>query len=245
MSDIIIPTTRESAIMSILRDIYGPLAQIQEGQVRLEKVLKANDVAQRFNLNGDGSTKRPLESFIGLNDLVIPYAMKIAVNKVKDVAVGNNGNSDDLTYTDITVFPTAATGTAVSEADALKAIWAGNFSIKANTVEIQNTYQNRRFYISPQTQASATTTQELNSEGFQPLWQTSIFSGQDTNILDFSPAPGADLQQIGGTAPSQNILVIHFLTFTARNGAQAATWTQLGEVSKKIEKYTKGGQLLF
>lgn len=234
----VIPTTREGALLAKLRAMFKADAQLQEGEIRVEKVLTAANVAQRFNLNGQDTARRPLEVFIGQNDLIIPYAMKVAINKVLDVAVGNNGNCDDLTYPDKSVFTTAATATAVSEADALKAIWAGNYTLKSNTTEIQNFYQLRKNYQSNQTQGSATTQPQLSDLGFVPLWQTAILSGQNTNILEFTPAPGADLQQIGGTAPSQNILVLHMLCFVVRNGAQTASWTQLAELFK-------GGKLLY
>jgi hypothetical protein len=237
----VLPITREGGLLAKLRSMFGADAQIQEGDIRVEKVLTPSDVAQRFNLNGEGVSKRPLEVFIGLNDLVIPYALKVALNKVADTGVGNNGNADDLTYPDLSVFATAATPTAVSEADALKAIYSGAISMKANTIEVLNAMQLRRFYNVNQTQGSATTQPQLMENGFKDIIQPAIFSGRDTNIMEFQPAPGADVQQIGGTAPSQNILVFHFKCLVVRNGAQPATWTQVSEV---LDKYTSNRVIL-
>ena len=112
----VLPITREGGLLAKLRYMFGNDAQIQEGDVRVEKVLAANSVSQRFNLNGEGSSKRDLEVFIGLNDLVIPYQLKVFVNKVLDTTKpGNNGNTDDLTYPDLSVFTDAATATAVTD----------------------------------------------------------------------------------------------------------------------------------
>ena len=237
----VLPITREGGLLAKLRAMFGPEAQIQEGDVRLEKLLAANDVAERFNMNGDGQARRPLEVFIGLNDLVVPYALKVAINKVDTTLPGNNGNSEDITYPDVGIFAAAATGTAVSESDALNAIWSGNISIKANTIEILNTEQLRRFKIVPQTQSSATTLPMTDESSFVPIIQPAIFSGRDTNVLEFNPAPGADLQQIGGPAGEDNILVFHYKVLVVRNGAQPATWTQVSEI---LDKYTQNRVIL-
>jgi hypothetical protein len=237
----VLPITREGALLAKLRHMFGNEAQIQEGTVRVEKVLTAADVSERFNLNGENGNKRPLENFIGLNDLVIPYKMKVCVNKVIDSAVGNNGNSDDLTYPDKAIFPGAAGVGFVSEADALKAIWAGEISMKANTIEVLNTLQLRRFYVSQQTQDSATTQPQLSEENYTELTQPAIFSGRDTNIMEFQPATGASVTAIGGTAPEQNILVFAMKVLVVRNGAQPATWTQVSEV---LDKYTTNRVIL-
>jgi len=237
----VLPITREGGLLAKLRAMFGNEAQIQEGDVRLEKVLQANDVAERFNMNGDGQARRPLEVFIGLNDLVVPDALKVAVNKQLLIA-GNNGNAQDITYPDLGVFNVAATATAVSESDALNAIWSGNISIKANTIEILNTEQLRRFKIIPQTQSTATTLPMTDEESFVPIIQPAIFSGRDTNILEFQPAPGADLQQIAGDPATElNILVFHYKVLVVRNGAQPATWTQVSEI---LEKYTQNRVIL-
>tara|TARA_R110000824_G_scaffold36472_2_gene113395 strand:- start:575 stop:1294 length:720 start_codon:yes stop_codon:yes gene_type:complete len=237
----VLPITREGGLLAKLRAMFGPEAQIQEGDVRVEKVLLANDVAERFNLNGDGQARRPLEVFIGLNDLVIPYALKIALNKVDTTLPGNNGNSQDITYPDLSVFNNPATATAVSESDALNAVYSGAMSIKANTIEILNTEQLRRFKIIPQTQGAATTLPETSEMMFVPIIQPAIFSGRDTNILEFTPAPGSDQQLIGGAAGTQNVLVFHYKVLVVRNGAQPATWT---EVSDILEQYTQNRVIL-
>jgi len=237
----VLPITREGALLAKLRNMFGNEAQIQEGTVRVEKVLTSSDVSERFNLNGENGNKRPLELFIGLNDLVIPYKLKVCVNKVADVAVGNNGNSDDLTYPDLSVFTGASGVGFVSEADALKAIWSGSISMKANTIEVLNVMQLRRFYIVNQTQGTATTQPQLSEDGYVEITQPAIFSGRDTNVMEFQPAPGADLTSIGGTAPEQNVLAFAFKVLVVRNGAQPATWTQVQEV---LDQYTTNRVIL-
>jgi len=238
----VLPITREGALLSKLRAMFGADAQIQEGDVRLEKVLASNNVSQRFNLNGEGTGRRPLEVFIGLNDLVIPYALKVALNKVDTTLPGNNGNVQDLTFPDAQIFNDPATATAVSEADALNSIYSGTMSLKANTIEILNTMQLRRFKVIPQTQGSATTvTQNTPDGGWVDILQPAIFSGRDTNILEFQPSSGSDLQLIGGATGTQNVLVFHFKVMVVRNGAQPTTWT---EVSDILEKYTQDRVIL-
>lgn len=237
----VLPITREGGLLAKLRSMFGGDAQIQEGDVRVEKVLLSNDVAQRFNLNGDGQTRRPLEVFIGLNDLVIPYALKVALNKVDTTLPGNNGNSQDVTYPDPFIFSDPATATAVSESDCLNAVYSGTMSLKANTIEILNTEQLRRFKIIPQTQASATTLPQTEENMFVPILQPAIFSGRDTNIMEFQPSSGSDLQLIGGAVGTRNVLVFHYKVLVVRNGAQPTTWT---EVSKILEKYTQNRVIL-
>jgi len=237
----VLPITREGGLLAKLRGMFGGDAQIQEGDVRVEKALASNDVAQRFNLNGDGQTRRPLEVFIGLNDLVIPYALKVAINKVDTTLPGNNGNSQDITYPDPFVFNDPATATAVSESACLNAIYSGTMSLKANTIEILNTEQLRRFKIVPQTQASATTLPQQSEDMFVPILQPAIFSGRDTNIMEFQPSSGSDLQLIGGAVGTQNVLVFHYKVLVVRNGAQPTTWT---EVSAILEKYTQNRVIL-
>jgi hypothetical protein len=237
----VLPITREGGLLAKLRSMFGADAQIQEGDVRVEKVLASNDVAQRFNLNGDGQSRRPLEVFIGLNDLVIPYALKVALNKVDTTLPGNNGNSQDVTYPDPFIFNDPATATAVSEASSLNAIYSGTMSLKANTIEILNTEQLRRFKIIPQTQASATTLPQTEEGMFVPILQPAIFSGRDTNIMEFQPASGSDLQLIGGATGTKNVLVFHYKVLVVRNGAQPTTWT---EVSQILEKYTQNRVIL-
>ena len=264
----VLPITREGGLLAKLRSMFGSDAQIQEGDVRVEKALASNDVAHRFNLNGDGQTRRPLEVFIGLNDLVIPYALKVALNKVDTTLPGNNGNSQDITYPDPFVFNDPATATAVSaalssnalaghpgssrdtfgikspiytDAGAAHAIYSGTMSLKANTIEILNTEQLRRFKIIPQTQASATTLPQTEENMFVPILQPAIFSGRDTNIMEFQPASGSDLQLIGGATGTQNILVFHYKVLVVRNGAQPTTWS---EVSQILEKYTQNRVIL-
>ena len=114
-------------------------------------------------------------------------------------------------------------------------------SIKANTIEILNTEQLRRFKIIPQTQGAATTLPETSEKMFVPIIQPAIFSGGDTNILEFTPAPGSDQQLIGGVAGTQNVLVFHYKVLVVRNGAQPATWT---EVSDILEQYTQNRVIL-
>lgn len=241
MSDYVLPVTREEGILAKLQGIFGKEAQIQEGDIRVEHVLATNDVQHRFNLNGDGVNKRPLEVFIGRNDLVVMYKMKVALNKVNNTGVGGStaatsGNSPDYTYSDKNVFNVAATATNVSEAQALNAIYAGNITMKSNTVEVLNQMQLRRFYIVPETQFSATTSAQLNEDGYVDFVQPYILSGRDTNIMEFEPAAGADTEQIGGEDGTSNILVFAYKVFVIRNGAQALTTTEAAELVANLGK---------
>jgi hypothetical protein len=197
VSRYVLPVTREEGILAKLQGIFGTEAQIQEGDIRVEHVLETNDVSHRFNLNGDGVNKRPSEVFIGRNDLVVMYKMKVAVNKVNKTGTGGSekatsGNSPDYTYPDKTVFSVVATATNVSESQALNSVWAGKMNMKANTVEVLNQMQLRRFYIVPETQESANTMSQLNEDGYVDFVQPYILSGNDTNLLEFEPAAGAD-----------------------------------------------------
>jgi hypothetical protein len=239
----ILPISQEAALICKLRELMGENAQIQQTDVRLEKKLTSTTVATKFYLNGEGATnRRPSEIFVGINDLVVLYKMKVAVQKVKNTTLaGNSGNSVDYTYPDKFIFNDPATATNVSEADALKALWNGTFSLKTNTIELQNIRYMSNFYIANQTQESATTQAQLNPSGFVDIAMPPIISGRDTTILEFNPAPGADLSLIGGAAGTENIFVIHFLAMVVRNGAQPSTWT---EISNMLDRKTPGRLLV-
>lgn len=240
----VLPVTVEGEILAKLRHRFGHKAQIQEGDIRLETVLNSASVKKRFNMNGDGQSTRPLESFIGRNDLVVTYALKVAINKVDTTGNATNGNSIDYTYPDLGVFTDPAVAPNVSEASALESVFGGNMTIKANTTEILNQMQLRRFRIAPETQLSATTQASLMEDGFVPFVQPYIFSGRDTNILEFEPAVGADTALIGGATGTQNVLVFHFKSFVVRNGAQPLTVEEADRVAQVMKNYTSSGALL-
>jgi hypothetical protein len=233
------PFSRVGAIIARARQRFGSKAQIQEGDVRFEKVLTATSVSQKFSFTGDGSNaRRQGEIYLSVTDLAILYGFRVSVQKRNTALAGNSANSPDYTYNDKTVFNTAATVTNVSEADALMAIWNGNMSIKAGTIEVENFMQLSRFYKSNQTQVSATTQAQLDQSGFIDIDIPMIISGQDTTILDFNQAAGADVAQIGGAVGTENVLALHFKALIIRNGAQPATWTQIKQA------LDEGGRLL-
>lgn len=230
----ILPITRESAIITTMRGFIGKNAQLQETTLRFEHVLTPNTVSKKFNFTGDGQNKRPNEIFLGLNDVIVVYALRIGIQKIKDTSLdGNSGNSPVYTYPDKFVFSDPAAGTSVSEADALMAIWNGQMSLKTNSIELQNIMELSQFYRANQTQESATTQAQLNDCGFVDINMPPIISGRDTTILDFVPAQGADLALIGGAAETQNILVVQYKAIVARNAAQGPSWTELLTIMDK------------
>lgn len=240
----VLPVNEAGEILTKLRIMFGDKAQIQESDVRLEHVLTAASVANTFNMQGDGRDRRDLEVYINRNDLVVLYELKVAVNKTVDALDGNNGNSVDFTYNDLDEFPDPAAGTSQSEANALQAIWAGTMSIKSGTYEVLNRLILRRFRIVNQTQQSGTTQAELKESGFVKFNQPYILSGRDNNELVFAPAAGADTALIGGAAGTTNILVLHFKSFTVRNGAQPLTRTELGTYEERFLEGSSCGALL-
>lgn len=222
-ANIIIPTTVEGSLLSRLREIFGPDAQIQESFIRVEKVLTAQDIAQDFLLTGSVGAARPLENFISKNDLQVVYALKCGVQKRNTALNGNNGNCVDYTFPDLSVFNAPAVPPVQSEAACLEAIWAGTMGLKSDTFEALNKQSLKKFRVVPRTQLTATTQDSFGKEdsGFIGLHQPTIFSGQSTVTLSFLPAPGADVAAIGGAASTENILFFHFLSFVVRNGAQS------------------------
>lgn len=224
----VVPFSREGAIIAKARGMFGKDAQLQLGDLRYEKVLTSTSVANKFSFTGDGSTnKRQTEIYLSQTDLAIIYKMRVSLQKRNTTFNGNSANCPDYTYPDKTVFAATAAAPNVSESDALMAIYNGNVSIKAGTIEVLNNLQLSRFYRSNQTQVSASTLAQLNDCGFVDIEIPMIISGQDTTILDFTPAQGADLAAIGGGANEENILAFHFQVVIVRNGAQPTTWTQL------------------
>ncbi len=240
----VLPVNEAGEILAKLRIMFGDKAQIQEADVRLEHVLTAASVANTFNMQGDGTNQRDLEVFINRNDLSVLYELKVAVNKEVDALDGNNGNSVDFTYNDLDEFPDPAAGTSQSEANALQAVWSGTMSIKSGTYEVLNRLILRRFRIVNQTQQSATTQAQLNESGFVKFNQPYILSGRDNNELVFAPGIGADTALIGGAAGTTNVLVLHFKTFSVRNGAQPLTRTEMGTYEERMMSGSSCGAII-
>ncbi len=248
----VLPITVEQSVFAKARAIYGPKAQIQETDIRVESVLGASKVSTTFNLNGDGINQRPTEQFIGRNDLVILYALMVGIQKVETaggLALGNGGNYQTYTYPDLSVFNTAAVAPAVSEAAALMAIYNGAISMRANTYELLNKERLNRFYRAPETQFNlANSTQaQMSDNRFVHIAQPAILSGRDTNVLEFEQAQGADTTLIGGdTTKAENVLVFHFKAVTIRNGAQPTTWSEVEalQLKKRLDAQTVNGRIL-
>lgn len=226
MQQVVIPTSTPGAILSKLRMAFGQDAKIQESYIRVEKVLTAQDVAEKFNLVGGSGVRRPLEQYVGKNDIEVVYAMGVFLNKIADTGKnGNNGNCVDYSYPDLGVFSAAAVA-GVTEAAALEAIYSGHISLKSDTYEALNKLSLKRFRVAPETQLAATTQASLGghtANGFVPLIMPSMLSGQAALELEFSPAQGADVEVIGGASGTQNILAFEFKSFVIRNAAQSLT----------------------
>jgi hypothetical protein len=237
--------TRAGVITAKCRKIFGASAQIQEGDLYFRKKFKANDVGERWHLNGSAGgahTPEPGEIYIAQNDLVVPYAMRVSVSKVLDATKpGNVMNADDLSYADINLFSDPATAGAVSEADCIKGFFHSTITMKANSYELLNQMSLIRFYHSPQTQGSATTQPQIDDRSFIPIMQPAIISGQDDTLLELIPAAGGDFQLAKGAGNSQNYGNVHFKVIVIRNGAQPATWDQL---EKAMAKFTGAGRVI-
>jgi hypothetical protein len=110
----ILPIDVESSTIAKLRAIYGKSANIQQGYIRLEKVLSQSSTSETFTL-GEGrsnGTKRPLENFLSQSDNFVPVYFRCGIQKqwvstgevAPDVKLGNNGNQPVYTYPDLSVF---------------------------------------------------------------------------------------------------------------------------------------------
>lgn len=242
----VLPITVEGSVLAKARRIYGSKAQIQETDIIVEHELSASDVSHEFNLNGDGVNQKKGQMFIGRNDLVILYALMVGVKKLNTALNGNSGNYKTYTYPDKNIFSNAGVPPQLPESGALMAVWNGTFGMKANTYELLNEESLTRFYRAPETQDSATTEAQLDGQRFIHIAQPAILSGRDTNTLNFVQAAGADTELIAGATDTQNVLVFHFKALVIRNGAQAATWTEIGaeEMKQRLAKYTLDGKLL-
>lgn len=221
---------RESALFAKLRRRFGAKAQIQPGFLRVESVLTSQRVSQTFNLIASESTRRPQERFVGKNDLVLPYRLKVAVNKVRTKSNGNNGNSIDYTYPDYEVFKAKGTETQLSEVEALESIWNGSISLKSDTFEAYNEMTLKPYRIVPVTQHEVGALHaSYNNEGngFHPLLQPYLFSGQSSIEMDFKHALGTDVSNIGGTSEEENVLSFTFLTLVVRNKAKSLSAYEL------------------
>jgi len=232
----VLPIDAESAVLAKLRKIYGPAANIQQGYIRLEKVLTQSSTSENFTL-GEGRSngnKRPLENFLSQSDNFVPVYMRIGVQKENYVDLGNNGNVPLYTYPDLSVFTNAGIAPALSEAEALEGIWSGNLSIKSNTYEVVNKMSLERFRRVPQTQVGtvANKTQASSGEifeGFVKLPIVPIFEGKKRNEFNFSYAQGADATNIGYTDSEEdrNILVFTLWGFLVRNASEPASVSEL------------------
>jgi len=219
----ILPIDVESSTIAKLRAIYGKSANIQQGYIRLEKVLSQSSTSETFTL-GEGrsnGTKRPLENFLSQSDNFVPVYFRCGIQKQwvstgtvsPDVKLGNNGNQPVYTYPDLSVFNRlSANPNALSEAQALEGVWSGNISMKSNTYEVVNKMSLTRNRRSPQTQARVDysgdpckgNAQHASSgeifEGYVKLPIVPIFEGKKRNEIIFSFAQGADATEIGSGA---------------------------------------------
>ena len=238
----ILPIDAESSVLAKLRKIYGPAANIQQGYIRLEKVLTQSSTSENFTL-GEGRSngnKRPLENFLSQSDNFVPVYMRIGLQKEFFTENGNNGNEPLYSYPDLQVFSGAAASPALSEAQALEGIYSGNLSLKSNTYEVVNKMSLERFRRVPITQTgsdanvtSAIATLQASSgdifEGFVKLPIVPIFEGKKRNEFNFSYAQGADATNIGYTdvESDRNILVFTLWGFLVRNASEPASVSEL------------------
>lgn len=213
----ILPIDVESSTIAKLRAIYGKGANIQQGYIRLEKVLSQSSTSETFTL-GEGRSngvRRPLENFLSQSDNFVPVYFRLGVQKqfvVNDTVVppstllGNNGNQPVYTYPDLNVFNRQGTAPALSEASALEGLWSGNISMKSNTYEVVNKMSLTRNRRAPQTQVlstgnPATANTQASSgdifEGYVKLPIVPIFEGKKRNEIIFTYAQGADATEIG------------------------------------------------
>lgn len=239
----ILPIDAESSVLAKLRKIYGPAANIQQGYIRLEKVLTQSSTSENFTL-GEGRSngnKRPLENFLSQSDNFVPVYMRVGIQKEFYTELGNNGNEPVYSYPDLSVFSGAGVAPALSEAQALEGIYSGNLGLKSNTYEVVNKMSLERFRRVPQTQtgSDANTTapavKKLQAssgeifEGFVKLPIVPIFEGKKRNEFNFTYAQGSDATNIGftDTEADRNILVFTLWGFLVRNASEPASVSEL------------------
>jgi hypothetical protein len=239
----ILPIDAESSVLAKLRKIYGPAANIQQGYIRLEKVLTQSSTSENFTL-GEGRSngnKRPLENFLSQSDNFVPVYMRVGIQKEFYTELGNNGNEPVYSYPDLQVFSGVGVSPALSEAQALEGIYSGNLGLKSNTYEVVNRMSLERFRRVPQTQtgSDANTTapavKKLQAssgeifEGFVKLPIVPIFEGKKRNEFNFTFAQGADATNIGYTdvEEDRNILVFTLWGFLVRNASEPASVSEL------------------
>jgi hypothetical protein len=239
----ILPIDAESSVLAKLRKIYGPAANIQQGYIRLEKVLTQSSTSENFTL-GEGRSngnKRPLENFLSQSDNFVPVYMRVGIQKEFYTELGNNGNEPVYSYPDLQVFSGVGVSPALSEAQALEGIYSGNLGLKSNTYEVVNRMSLERFRRVPQTQtgSDANTTvpavAKLQAssgeifEGFVKLPIVPIFEGKKRNEFNFTFAQGADATNIGYTdvEADRNILVFTLWGFLVRNASEPASVSEL------------------
>jgi hypothetical protein len=238
----ILPIDAESSVLAKLRKIYGPAANIQQGYIRLEKILTQSSTSENFTL-GEGRSngnKRPLENFLSQSDNFVPVYMRVGIQKEFYTELGNNGNEPVYSYPDLQVFSGAAVSPALSEAQALEGIWSGNLGLKSNTYEVVNKMSLERFRRVPQTQTGSdsnvtTGVKALQAssgeifEGFVKLPIVPIFEGKKRNEFNFTFAQGSDATNIGYTdsEADRNILVFTLWGFLVRNASEPASVSEL------------------
>ena len=238
----ILPIDAESSVLAKLRKIYGPAANIQQGYIRLEKVLTQSSTSENFTL-GEGRSngnKRPLENFLSQSDNFVPVYMRVGLQKEFYTELGNNGNEPVYSYPDLQVFSGAGIAPALSEAQALEGIYSGNLSLKSNTYEVVNKMSLERFRRVSKTQTGSansviTGVKKLQAssgeifEGFVKLPIVPIFEGKKRNEFNFTFAQGSDATNIGYTdsEADRNILVFTLWGFLVRNASEPASVSEL------------------
>lgn len=233
MAKNVITLKHDPATLAKLRAIYGGTANIQPGQIRLEKVLNNNDSQFRRTLGTDNNAGglRPTEITLSQNDNFVCTHFAIGLQKVPVLTASNQrgGNAQILHYPDKNLFTQVATVANVSEADALESIYQGVLGMKSDTYEVINEQDTLRYRVVPETQyqpvgATLPTDPSYRDEQYIPFWAPIIFEGKKTNLVTIDFAEQADRLQLGGDiVTGTNVMVVLLSGFTIRNASEAVT----------------------
>jgi hypothetical protein len=200
---------------------------ISKSDLRLEKLLTANDGVYNMKCRRNTGADRPLENKLAENDLFFVSHMAICITKQDATASPPEyANHPLFTFPDKNFFSVA------NEARALETIYGGYTEFKTSVTTRIPKILNWNFRYAPEKQvweSGATNNQTADDvpqygasdseRGFYDLGQLQVLDGLEDNEVIVSLGAGNRVM-IAGTSPNLNVLVVLLKGIVVSEGAQ-------------------------
>lgn len=201
-------------------------ANVRIGVLRLYCPLDPADPNIVFPIDYEGQQKlHKLSQGLYNRDVFIAAGSSLGIQPTKIIDGKERlGNTPIYYFPDATVFNGAATATAVSEAQALEALYNAQLSTKSDEAIRLNDFPTDIYRTVGTTQGGSNTVPEVNGEQYKDLGRPMKFvGGDDSEVTIRLASTVSDLQNIAGTADHNNWAVMSFIGAVIRNGAKKST----------------------